>query len=144
MTGLIYDFFVCSMATLFFAVLFRTPRKAIFTATVIGGLGYVVYDICCESISLMFGYFFGTLFISISAELLARISKMPAVIYITPGVIPLVPGAGLYHTMRFFVNGDTHAGLAECVETLACAGVMAVAIALPPMLLRVFLSARKK
>ncbi|MBE6689534.1 MAG: threonine/serine exporter [Ruminococcaceae bacterium] len=144
MIELIYDFFICSMATLFFAILFRTPVKAIAASSIIGGLSYVVYDICCENISLMFGYFFGTLFISVCAEILARIRKMPALIYITPGVIPLVPGVGLYHTMRFFVNGDTAAGLAKCVETLACAGVMAFAIALPPMLLRVFVSTRKR
>lgn len=144
MIKLVYDFFVCLMATLFFAVLFRTPRKAVTAACVLGGLSYVVYDICCENISLISGYFFGTLFISVFAEVLARVRKIPALIYITPGVIPLVPGVGLYRTMRLFVDGDTYAGIEKCVETLACAGIMAVAIALPPMLIRVWNFSRNK
>ena len=143
MTKLIYDFIVCSMATLFFAILFRTPKKAIPAAAVMGGLGYVVYDLTYASISLMMGYFFGTLFSSVFAEIMARIQKMPAIIFITPAIIPLVPGVGLYHTMRYFVNGESALGMAKCVETLACAGVMAVAIALPAMMIRVF-NARKE
>lgn len=133
-----YDFVVCSMATLFFAILFRTPKNAMLTASIMGGLGYVVYDIFNIWLSLMYGYFFGTLFISIFAEVTARLNKMPAVIFITPAVIPLVPGVGLYHTMRYFVNGKLNLGMENCVETLACAGVMAVAIALPPMMIHVW------
>ncbi len=143
MINIIYDFFVCAMATFFFAILFRTPKKAIIASSILGGLGYVVYDVAYGGISLMYGYFFGTLFISIFSEVLARSMKMPAIIFITPAVIPLVPGVGLYHTMRFFVQGNTAMGTAKCIETLSCAGVMAVAIALVPMMIRVFNAGRK-
>lgn len=137
MTKLLYDFIICSMATFFFAILFRTPKKAVFSVTVMGGLGYVAYDLCRRAFSVTVGYFVGTLLISVCAEILARRRKMPALVFITPAVIPLVPGAGLYHTMRLFVYGETMAGLEKCIETLSCAGVMAVAIALAPMMIRV-------
>ncbi len=144
MINLIYDFIVCSTATFFVTVIFRAPKRAMLAASIMGGLSYVVYDICSGALSLTAGYFFGTLFISVFAELLARLRKMPATIFITPAVIPLVPGVGLYQTMRFFVYGDTAAGLEKCIETLSCAGVMAVAIALPSMVIRVGKSSRTK
>lgn len=135
---ILYDFVICSMATFFFTILFRTPKKAVFVATVMGGFGYVLYDMCRVAFSLTVGYFLGTLFISVCAEFLARRRKIPALVFITPAVIPLVPGVGLYQTMRLFVYGETMAGLEKCIETLTCAGVMAVAIALPPMMIHVF------
>ena len=132
MIDMIYDFMVCALATFFFGVIFCAPAKSMLISSVVGGLGYVIYDLCCEP-----GYFFGTLFVSITAEIFARIMKMPSVIFTIPGVIPLVPGVGLYNTMRCFVHGDTVNGLEVCVETLSCAGVMALAIALPPMMIKV-------
>ncbi|MBQ9939948.1 MAG: threonine/serine exporter family protein [Clostridia bacterium] len=137
MIKILYDFFVCYLASFFFGILFRTPKKNIFAASFLGGMGYVIYYAVYSVSSLVIGYFAGTLFISIFSEVLARYRKTPALIFITPAVIPLVPGAGLYETMRYFVYGDVINGIAKCIETLSCAGVMAVAIALPPMVIKV-------
>lgn len=137
MISILYNFLVCALATFFFGVIFCAPPRSMLISSIVGGLGYVIYDLCCEPISVVMGYFLGTLFVSITAEIFARIMKMPAVIFTIPGVIPLVPGVGLYNTMRLFVYGDTIRGLEVGIETLSCAGVMAVAIALPPMMIKV-------
>lgn len=138
MIDMIYDFLVCALATFFFGVIFCAPAKSMLVSSIMGGMGYVIYDLCCEPVSMVMGYFLGTLFVSITAEIFARTMKMPAVIFTIPGVIPLVPGVGLYNTMRCFVYGDTLQGLEVGIETLSCAGVMAVAIALPPMMIKVY------
>ena len=40
------------------------------------------------------------------SELLARKLKLPATMFITPAIIPLVPGGTLYYAMSFAVHGD--------------------------------------
>ncbi len=39
-------------------------------------------------------------------ELFARYFKKPATVYIIPGIVPLVPGAGMYYTMLALVEKD--------------------------------------
>lgn len=44
----------------------------------------------------------GTLY----AEIIARIVKAPATVFLIPAVIPLTPGGTLYYTMSAIVDGD--------------------------------------
>lgn len=139
---LLYDFFVCSMATFFFAILFKSPKNSLFICSVLGGFSYVIYDFCHLNIGIIFGYFFGTFFISVFSEIFARVMKMPATIFIIPAVIPLVPGVNLYHAMRYFISNQVSQGVNESFKTLAYAGVMAIAIALAPMIIKVWKSGK--
>ena len=52
------------------------------------------------------GFFVGAVFATISAELLARIYKCPATIFLIIGVIAMVPGGSLYRTMFYAVLGE--------------------------------------
>lgn len=76
------------------------------------------------------GFFLGTLVIALLGELLAKLIKMPATIFIFPAVIPMVPGLGLYQTMLAFVQNDIPSALNIGVDTLVNIGAMAIAMTL--------------
>ena len=44
--------------------------------------------------------------VSLFSEILARKLKYPAINFIIPGILPLVPGLGLYNTMYSLVQKD--------------------------------------
>ena len=71
-----------------------------------------------------------SLIISISANILARKRKKPITVFIASGIIPLVPGAGMFQTMYALINGNTKETTKYGLETLQVAGVIAIAIAL--------------
>jgi uncharacterized membrane protein YjjB (DUF3815 family) len=61
---------------------------------------------------------------------MARIRKCPAIGYLVVGIFPLIPGAGVYYTMRYAVMGNMDMFVSQGMHTAAIAGIMAVAILL--------------
>lgn len=128
---LIYSF----MATLFFALIMNAPRKSLIFSSIIAALGYFIYSVCVSYNQKLMGFFLGTLIVALLGELCARKIKMPATIFIFPGIVPIVPGLGLYHMMLDFVQNNINKALLTGVETLSHIGAMAIAIALVSLIL---------
>jgi uncharacterized membrane protein YjjB (DUF3815 family) len=130
-------FLSCLFATVFFALLQKSPRRFILYSALIAAAGYMIYTLLKPQSPLL-GYFTATLFISLCSEVFARILKTPASMFMTPAVIPLVPGMGLYLTMLALVRQDLAAAGKEGTATMLAIGVMAGAIALNSFVIRLF------
>ena len=74
--------------------------------------------------------FFATVFAAVYAEIMARIRKFPAISYLVVSIFPLLPGAGIYYTMSFGLNGDIQRAVQKGLETAGIAGSLAVGILL--------------
>lgn len=136
---IVRDFIVCIPALAFFAILFKCPRRAIIASSVLGSIGYVVYEIIAILLkSPIAGYFIGTLIMALLSEILARTMKMPATIFIIPAIIALAPGFGLYETMLYLVQGQeasaAHTGIATILAIIA----MAMALVLTAVIIKSF------
>lgn len=127
---LLKQFIVAGIATFGFAKYFNVKLKApLIAASLAGGLSWMIYNIIYYSHgSKVLGALFGTLTLGILGEFLSRKFKFPATIFITPGIVPLVPGAGMYYTALHFVNGDFQQLLQVGSETIFIAGAIALGI----------------
>ena len=124
-------------ASLFFALLFHIPKRCLLSASITGMVGYGVYMACLALWHSAIGAnFIGALVVAVIAEVLARRQKTPAVIYSLMGIVPLVPGAGLYRTMLALVLEDYSDAVSIGVETLLVAAGIALAIATVTVLAR--------
>ncbi|RKD28851.1 hypothetical protein BET03_06855 [Thermohalobacter berrensis] len=93
---LIYAF----LSTIGFGVLFNIPRNCIVKSGIVGTLGWLVYLQIIEfTTSTIAGAFWGAITVGIIGEVFARVFKKPVTVFIVPGIVPLVPGAGMYYTM---------------------------------------------
>ena len=72
--------------------------------------------------------FFASLTVCILSELFAKIYKNPATMFILPGLLPLVPGAGVYYTMYDIVTNKVADAVNTGIETLLVAGALALGI----------------
>ncbi len=113
----------CSLAAFFFALLLNQPKNTMVLSGVIAGIGYFVFLLSGQG---TLGYFFATLFIGIACEICARLMKKAATLFITSALIPLVPGVGLYRTMRHLVLGEYGLAVSNGTETLL--GICAIAL----------------
>ena len=96
-----------------------------------GMLTWVIYLISMElSGSELLGYFWGAVFASTYAEIIARVRKCPAISSLVIGIFPLIPGAGVYFTMNYAVRGQMDLFAARGMYTAGIAGLMAVGILL--------------
>lgn len=90
-----------------FSVLFNIRRTKLLIAGLGGMLSWSVYLL----LGLYFDsdpirYFFAAIFVTVYAEIFARIKKTPTTSYLVPAFIPLIPGGALYNTMKFALHND--------------------------------------
>ena len=52
--------------------------------------------------------------------------KAPVTGFLTIGILPLVPGGGIYYTMEYCVSGQTSQFIETGIHTFAIAGALAV------------------
>ncbi len=106
-----------------FAIFFKMKGKQIVLAGIGGGITWMVYLMFQPEFEGYFiPYFIASIFVAIYAELMARVNRAPATIFLTATAVPLIPGGSLYYTMAGLVNNDR--------ELFATSGSAALTIAL--------------
>lgn len=76
---------------------------------------------------------------AIYAEIMARLLKAPATGFLVVGILPFVPGGGIYYTMEYCLSGDTQLFLSTGIHTFGVAGAVAVGLLLVSSLVRLLL-----
>ena len=97
---------VCAFAgAVAFAVLFSVPRHFYIGCGITGAAGWCVYLILEEyaGLSAAIASFCGTLVVVLLSRMLTVRMKCPITIFLVSGVIPMVPGAGIYYTTYYLV-----------------------------------------
>ena len=137
------------LGALGFGILFNIRGNKLISIALGGGLGWTIF-ILMEHLGAneAIGYFVASLLVSLYAEIMARLLKAPATIFIAPSIIPLVPGASLYYTMAYALGGNSDLFIKKAVDTLilACAiavGVIAAAVVMK-LILRILQAVHSK
>ena len=88
------------LSTVGFAVIFNSPKDTIIKSGFNGSMGWLAY-LMTKTLtnSPIAGSFAGALVVGILGEIFAKIFKKPSTTFTISGIIPLVPGAGIYYTM---------------------------------------------
>lgn len=112
-----------------FAVLLETPRKYLPHAGIGGAIGAFVYLLCVQQgFHVVAASFLSALAISFTSHAFARAFKAPVTIFLIAGILPTVPGAGMYKTVYYMIAGDGASSSYYLLQTLETAGVIALAI----------------
>jgi uncharacterized membrane protein YjjB (DUF3815 family) len=116
-------------ATAAFSILFYLPKKYIIHAGMTGSFGWFIYLISLELLEdKVLATLTATLLVALTAHILARIYKTPVTMFLIPGVIPFVPGAGMYQIVQNIVEGNVDRTAFYFFETLQVAGAIALGI----------------
>ena len=106
-----------------FAIFFRMKGRQIVLAGAGGAVTWMVYLLIQNFIEGYFvPYLVASIFVGIYAEIMARVNKAPATIFLTAAAVPLIPGGSLYYTMLGLVEQNE--------EMFAQSGISALTIAL--------------
>lgn len=112
-----------------FAVYIEVPKKYLLRAGLVGGIGGFVY-----LLSLEFGAgdvsasFLSALIAANVAHIFARLFKTPVTLYLIPGILPTVPGAGMYRTVYYLITGNQTLSGYYLIQTIEIAGGISLAI----------------
>ena len=95
-----------------FALLFRVPRNKLLAATIGGILAWALYlGVRALGGGLFLANLAAAAAVSLYAELMARRIHAPVILFLAPGIIPLLPGGALYRTMLALIQGDPAVGI---------------------------------
>lgn len=115
-----------------FSLRFHLRKTLILPAAIGGLLGWVVYLVCSNI--FMQGIFISCLIASICvalySEILARVLKAPATLFLIPGAVPLIPGSSLYYSMSYAVSGEWSVAKDYSIRMLEFALGIAIGISL--------------
>ncbi len=116
-------------ATLAFAALMNAPRSEIIACGITGSISWFFYLIAVNNnFTITFSTFIAAMLITLICRVLARVRKMPITVFLTSGIIPLVPGAFLYETMLDTITGSLNTATSNGIATFAIAGAISVGI----------------
>ena len=92
--------YFCRSCNLRICHFFNVQPKLLLWTAPIGALGWLVYVLGVFNYENPMIYSFtAAAVISLCSEILARRLKQPAILFVIPGILPLVPGVGLYQTV---------------------------------------------
>lgn len=98
-------FLASSVGTFGFAIFMHAPKRAWLSASLTGGVAYLTYWALLQfSIYGPLAMFIAALVGSLLGQYCARRMRMIATIFLLLGMIPLVPGLGLYRCMSFLAQ----------------------------------------
>ena len=112
----------------FSAVYLHAKPLDIIVGAICGAIGWFVFTLTGGAGAS--SYLAGAFTVAVLAELLGAMLKTPATVFLLPGLLPLVPGGGMFLTMRSAVNGLMAESLTNAYTTLFAAGSIALGIAL--------------
>lgn len=116
-------------ATVAFSCLFNVPYEELPYIGAVGALGWLCYLVCMSSVSnAELATFLATVAVAWSMRVLTLFRRMPTTVFLIGGIIPFVPGAGIYNTMYAFITGESAAAAATGVKTVKMFGIICIAV----------------
>lgn len=111
-----------------FAIYIEAPKKYLILGGILGAFEWFVYLMVLKEHGVLFASFMATVIIAFLSHVVARIVKAPVTVFLIPGLLPLVPGAGMYRTVYQIVVGNRSLAMENLLETMQVAGLMAIGI----------------
>ena len=128
----------CFFAAVFFSMLMNQPKSTMPVSALIATAGYGLFLLLGKGV---LAYFAATVLIGFSCEIAARLMKRTATLFVTGAIVPLVPGVGLYNTMRYVVEGAYTKAVSTGVFTLLSICGIALAVTITSVLFSSFAAA---
>ncbi len=137
---MIQQLIFAALSIIGFSVLFNIPQNAIYKTAFSGALGWITYVYFSNHLgqSTMMASFVGAAIVALLSEIFARRFKEAVTVFVIPGILPLVPGSGMYYTMLAIIEKDFNRAALVGSETLFIAGSIAAAIFIVSSVTRLF------
>lgn len=105
---MILELIPAALGTVAFAVLFGIPKKYYPYCASIGAAGWLLYRVMITMAGAgdFEATFLATALVVLLSRFVAVAEQCPATVFVTAGIFPLVPGAGIYWTCYYLVTGQ--------------------------------------
>lgn len=123
------------ISTIGFSIIFHVQKKHLLICGTVGAMGWSVYLLAeNKGFSSVLSTFLASLLVTQLSYMLAKKRKTPITIFLIAGIIPLVPGLGLYRAMSALLDMNYEVAIEYATLTFEISGVIAGAITIISLL----------
>ncbi|MDO4281550.1 MAG: threonine/serine exporter family protein [Peptococcaceae bacterium] len=137
------SYFAAFFASFFFAILYNVRGRLLIYSSLCGVLGWWIYNLL-EGHHLVMQFLVPTMAMCLYAEFIARRCRAPVMVITTVGILPIVPGKGVYYTIDSLLNSQMDAFYMYGINTLLSAGAMAFGLVTMSSLVRLLKMFKRK
>ncbi|MFK8198845.1 threonine/serine exporter family protein [Tuanshanicoccus lijuaniae] len=120
------------------AILVEAPKSLIFKTGFCGAFGYIVYYLILPYLNMISATLLACIVISMTGQIFARLFKAPVTIFYIPSFFTLVPGAAIYRTAFYLIQGDSEKMSYHFIQTLLIAGAIALSVFIVDSFLEIY------
>lgn len=118
------------IGTVAFSLLYGVPKFCYFSCAVTGCICWISYSLFLELCGAVAACFGATLLVALIARGLAVRKKCPVLVFLIPGIFPMIPGAGIYWTAYYLVMDQATQALSMGYDAIKCAAALVLGIVL--------------
>lgn len=127
----IFYHMLCSfVGTVGFAIIYNVPKKYYFACGITGMAGWMTYLFVSSRnhMSSAAASFFGAFVVVLISRIWTIYLKCPITVFLISGILPLVPGAGVYYTAYYIVTNQLAQASLKGIESLKIAFAIVMGI----------------
>lgn len=130
MPNLFSQIFCSFVGTIGFAIMYNVPKKYYIACGFTGMAGWMMYYFINvqRDLSTTVASFFGALVVVLISRMLTVRLKCPITLFLISGILPLVPGAGIYNTVYYLVTNQLASAALKGIESLKIAFAIVMGI----------------
>lgn len=105
---MLFELIPAAIGTVAFAILYAIPKKYYPYCAAIGAAGWLLYRVMSTlaGAGAFEATFLATALVVLLSRFVAVVEHCPATIFVTAGIFPLVPGAGIYWACYYLVTSQ--------------------------------------
>lgn len=144
MISILLNIFFSFGASFFFALLFSAPKHLLVPAGIVGAVGWEMYQLGLYfDTSVVQASMIGGFFIGIMSHYMTRKFLSPVIIFIVPGIIPLVPGGTAYEAIKNLVLNNYHEAILTMIKVTLISSAIALGLLIADLLSKVYFKYKK-
>ncbi len=130
MPNIFSQIFCSFVGTIGFAIMYNVPKKYYIGCGFTGMAGWMMYYFVSAQryMTTAAASFCGALVVVLISRILAVRLKCPITLFLISGILPLVPGAGVYNTVYYIVTNQLASAALKGIESLKVAFAIVMGI----------------
>lgn len=134
------------LAALFFGVIFDVHKRLYHTTGIVGACGWIVYTIFYDTLEFhtIYSNFFGGLALGLLSHVMARYKKEPVILFMVPGIIPLVPGGLAFDATKNLILIQFSKAINTMLEVTLIAGAIALGLLFADQISKLIITGTKR
>ena len=116
------------VSSIAFSIFFIVPKKAIVYCTITGTISWIVYYFCSKHFGNAVSNLIASIVVGLFAEYFSVKLRLPSTVFLYIGIVMLVPGYRMYHTMEYFAKSEYLLALNSGISTVIHACSIAIGV----------------